>query len=519
MVKEYHVRPGVTRSTLIRKKDCLRPPFMQKFRARTSKIMKTTEPDRIRPVPYEDHFHLFRSDLQRILGIAQSSGGRFAELFLEYRVYSFIVMEEDIIKETSESISLGLGIRVVAGEKTGFGYTNDLAFDKIRTAALSAAAIAASPTTSKVVDLRPVRPAHNYYRVREMPHRSPLDRKIELVKKAYLACQNNGPAIKKVKASLNDSIQYVMIANSDGLLVTDARPLIKLSCIAIAEKKGLREYGFSGGGGRVGLEYFTDSLAPETIGKEAAEEALGLLSSRPAPAGEMPVVLSPGHAGVLIHEAVGHLLEADFNRKKTSVFWDKFGRKVGSSLVTIYDDPTIPAFRGSYNIDDEGTPPRKTLLIEKGVIKGLLQDRLSAGLMKMPLTGHGRRQDFTDIPIPRMANTYIEKGVHDPEEILRSVNKGFYADKFQGGQVEDSGKFTFSVSSGFLIENGRLTAPVKQATLIGSNVDILNKITMVGRDLTFGLQTGTCSKEGQDVPVTDGCPTLKISKMTVGGLQ
>ncbi len=470
-------------------------------------------------IPFEDHFRLSHDDLQRALGIAQSSGGRFAEVFLEYRAYSFVLMEEDIIKETAESISLGMGIRVVSGEKTGFGYTNDLAFDKIRRAALSAAAIAASPTTVKVVDLKAGPLARDVYRVREGSHRAPLEKKIGLVKEAYAACQKYSRAVKKVKASLQDSIQYVMIANSDGLLVTDARPLVKLTCLAIAEKGRLREYGFSGGGGRVGLEYFASALTPRRIGTEAAREALNLLEARPAPAGEMPVVLSPGHAGVLIHEAVGHLLEADFNRKKTSVFWDKFGRKIGSDLITIYDDPTIPAFRGSYNIDDEGTLPRKTLLIEKGVIKGLLQDRLSAGLMKMPLTGHARRQDYSDIPLPRMANTYIEKGESDPAGIIRSVKKGFYADKFQGGQVEDSGKFTFSVSSGFLIEDGKLTAPVKQATLIGSNVDILNKIEMVGHDLTFGLQTGTCSKEGQDVPVTDGCPTLKISKMTVGGLE
>jgi len=470
-------------------------------------------------VPFEDHFRLSRDDIQRILGIAQSSGGRFAEVYLEYRVFNSIVMEEDIIKETAESISLGLGVRVIAEEKTGYGYTNDLSFEKIKKAALSAAAIASSPTTVRVVNLRTVHPPHNYYRAREIPHRAPLERKIGLVQEAYRACQKSAPAVKKVKAALLDQIQYVMIANTDGLLVADARPLVKLSCVAIAEKRGKREYGFSGGGGRVGLEYFSSALTPAQIGKEAAVEALSLLEARPAPAGEMPVVLAPGHAGVLIHEAVGHLLEADFNRKKTSVFWDKFGKKVGSPQVTIYDDPTLPAFRGSYNIDDEGTPPRKTLLIEKGVIKGLLQDRLSAGLMKMPLTGHGRRQDFTDMPIPRMANTYIEKGDHEPAEIIRSVKKGFYADKFQGGQVEDSGKFTFSVSSGFLIENGRLTAPVKQATLIGSNVDILNKIEMVGHDLAFGLQTGTCSKEGQDVPVNDGCPTLKISMMTVGGLE
>lgn len=267
----------------------------------------------------------------------------------------------------------------------------------------------------------------------------------------------------------------------------------------------------------MGLEYFVNELTPEKIGQEASKEALLLLEAIEPPAGEMPVVLAPGHSGVLIHEAVGHLLEADFNRKKTSIFWDKMGKKVGSSQINIYDNPTIPYFRGSYNIDDEGTVPKETLLIEKGKIVGLLQDRLSAQLMKAPLTGHGRRQDYTCIPLPRMSNTYIDKGEYTPEEIIKSVNRGFYAHKYQGGQVEDSGKFTFSISSGFLIERGKLKAPVKQATLIGTNIDILKKIEMVGSDLEYSLQTGTCGKEGQEIPVTDGCPTIKIAKMTVGG--
>ena len=469
------------------------------------------------PVPFEDHFGLSVEDLRRILAAALASGGDFAELYLEYRAYNYVMMEDDIIKESAESISLGMGVRVISGEKTGYGYTNDFAPDKIRRAALAAAAIANTPRTVQAIDLRAQTIGHDYYRAGEPCHRLPLDPKIELVKQAYLACQSADPAVFKVKAGFQDSIQFVTIANSEGLLVSDARPMAKLTCTAIAEKGELREHGYCGGGGRVGLEYFRGTMTPEEIGREAAREAVGLLEAKDAPAGEMPVVLSPGHAGVLIHEAVGHLLEADFNRKKTSIFWDKLGKKVGSPLITIYDDPTIPAFRGSYNVDDEGTPPRKTLLIEKGVIKGLLQDRLSAGLMKMPLTGHARRQDYSDIPIPRMANTYIAPGATPREDILKSVKKGFYADRFSGGQVEDSGKFTFSVSSGYLIENGRLTAPVKQATLIGSNIDILNKIEMVGSDLTFSLQTGTCSKEGQDVPVMDGCPTMKISKMTVGG--
>ena len=471
----------------------------------------------IRPVPFEDHFLLSTEDLERTLAIALASGGDFAEVFLEYRAYNFVMMEEDIIKETAESVSLGLGVRVLSGEKTGYGYTNDLSPEKIRRAALAASAIAGAARTVQAIDLRATPLTHNYYRVGEAAHRIPLEPKFAFVKEAYLACQAADAAVKKVKAGIQDSIQFVTIANSDGLLVSDARPMVKLTCTAISEKGVLRESGYSGGGGRVGLEYFRDVRHPADIGREAALEAVGLLEAKDAPAGEMPVVLSPGHAGVLIHEAVGHLLEADFNRKKTSIFWDKFGKKVGSELITIYDDPTIPAFRGSYNVDDEGTPPRKTLLIEKGVIRGLLQDRLSGGLMNMALTGHARRQDYSDMPIPRMANTYIAAGQTPREDIIKSVKKGFYADRFQGGQVEDSGKFTFSVSSGFLIENGRLTAPVKQATLVGSNIDILNKIEMVGADLAFSLQTGTCSKEGQDVPVMDGCPTMKISKMTVGG--
>lgn len=469
------------------------------------------------PLPFRDHFGLSSEDLRKILGIALSRGGDFADLYLEYRRYSSINMEEDIIKETAESIVCGLGIRVIKGDQTGYGFTNDLAENKIHQAALSASAIALSGSAGKTRPFRERSFSHNYYSTRIPPHDASLAKKISLVKAAYGAAQKHDPAITKVKAGLQDVIQYVRIVNSEGLSVQDARPMVRLTCLAIAEKSGLRESGYSGGGGRVGLEYFARDLTPEDIGREAAREALSLLEAVPAPPGEMPIVLSPGHSGVLVHEAVGHLLEADFIRKKTSIFWNKLGKPVASELVTIYDDPTIPFFRGSYNVDDEGTLPRKTCLIRRGIMVGLLQDRLSARLMKQRPTGHGRRQDFATWPIPRMSTIYIAPGASPPEEILRSVKKGFYADRFQGGQVEDSGKFTFSVSSGFLIEDGRLTTPVKQATLIGTNIDVLKKITMVGSDLAFGLQTGTCSKDGQDVPVSDGCPTIKISRMTVGG--
>ena len=469
------------------------------------------------PLPYRDHFGLAPEDLRKTLGVALSRGGDFADIYLEYRRYSSILMEEDIIKETAESIVLGMGIRVLKGDQTGFGYTNDLAPDKVRQAALSASAIALSGTAGRTRPLKDRPVGHNYYATGSAPHNASLRTKIELVRRAYGAAQKHDPSITKVKAGLQDLIQYVQIVNSEGLNVQDARPLVRLTCVAIAEKGGLRESGYSGGGGRVGLAYYRSDYTPEEIGRDAAREAVGLLEAVPAPPGEMPIVLSPGHSGVLVHEAVGHLLEADFNRKKTSIFWNKLGRRVASDLVTIYDDPTIPFFRGSYNVDDEGTFPRKTCLIRDGIMAGLLQDRLSARIMKRKPTGHGRRQDFATWPIPRMSTIYIAAGSSDPEEIVRSVRKGFYADRFQGGQVEDSGKFTFSVSSGYLIEDGRLTRPVKQATLIGTNIEVLKNITLVGSDLRFGLQTGTCSKDGQDVPVSDGCPTLKISRMTVGG--
>jgi TldD protein len=468
---------------------------------------------------YVDHFELSPSDLRSVLGLALSSGGDFAEIFMEYRTYDFINMEEDIIKETAEAVSIGLGIRVLAGDRTGFGYTNDLSLDKVKKTARTAAAIARGKAASAPPPpaLRDRTRTTSCYAVRRPAGKASLRAKMALVREAYAAARGFDRRIAKVKANYSDSLKHMCVANSEGLLVRDTRPMVKLVCVAISEKDGKRESGYWGGGGRVGVEYFSEVLTPRRIGEEAAREALLLLEAADAPAGEIPIVLAPGHSGVLIHEAVGHLLEADFNRKRTSVFWNKMGKRVGSPLVTIYDDPTIPSFRGSYNIDDEGTPPQKTLLIEKGVVRGLLQDRLSSRLMRGRLTGHGRRQDYSHAPIPRMANTYIAAGGDAPEDILRSVKKGFYVSSLSGGQVEDSGKFTFSVSLGYLIEDGKLTAPVKQATLIGTNIDVLKKIDRVGSDLEFGLQTGTCSKDGQDVPVTDGCPTLRIEKMTVGG--
>ncbi len=467
--------------------------------------------------PLEKIFPLSRDDLVRVLTTALSRGGEFSDIFLEHRVHHVITMEEDIIKETSESISLGLGIRVIFGDMTGYGYTNDLSLEKVKRVARTAGAVAGEGGGKRIGFLRPTFLENNFYPLSFPADTARLEEKISLVKRTYEAAQDVDRKIKKVKVIFLDQSQSLIVADSDGNIVSDRRPLVKLACSTISEKGKRREAGFCGGGGRVGLEYFSKDLTPERIGQEAAQESLHLLEAVDPPAGEMPVVLAPGHSGVLIHEAVGHLLEADFIRRKTSIFWDKMGKEVGSGQLNIYDDPTIPHFRGSYNVDDEGIVPHCIPLIQRGKMVGLLQDKLSAKLMGMPLTGHGRRQDYTSIPLPRMSNTYVDRGEYDPEEIIRSVQEGFYAHKFQGGQVEDSGKFTFSVSSGFLIEDGRLTAPVRQATLIGSNIDILTRIDKLGSDLEFGLQTGTCGKGGQGIPVNDGCPTIKIRRMTVGG--
>jgi len=460
------------------------------------------------------------NDLRKILQIALSRGGDFSDLFLEYRIDRSILMEEDLIKESAETITMGLGIRVIKKDQTGYAYTNDLSTEKINKVALAAAAIAGSngKKTSRIY-LKHFRPRKDVALARKAATSLPLSEKIDLVQRAYLSALKHDPSIKKVQVAYGESLQQVWLLNSEGISVVDSRPMVKLVVMALAEKNGRWESGFFGGGGRVDLNYFYHQLTPEKIGLEAAREACLLLEAIEPPAGELPVVLAPGHSGVLIHEAVGHLLEADFIRKKTSIFWNKLGQKVGCEQINIYDDPTLPGFRGSYNFDDEGNRAQKVLLVEKGVVSGFLLDFLSSRLMKARVNGHGRRQDFTTWPLPRMSNTFIAPGEYSPEEIIHSVKKGFYVSRLSGGQVEDSGKFTFSVTLGFLIENGQLTRPVKQATLIGTNLDILQKVKMVGSDLEFGLQTGTCTKEGQDVPVSDGCPTLKISRMTIGGIK
>ncbi len=463
----------------------------------------------------ESYFGFTKEDIRKLLETALSKGGDFSELFFEHKQANSVTMQEDIIKSSSESVSLGVGIRVLKGEATGYAFTNDLTFEKIKQAALTAAAIASAKSKNNIAAMTYIKPAVQAYSLHDNLAGTELKSKIDLIKRAYTSAQKYDPRIVKVSATLADEVQRVTIANSKGLLVSDVRPQARLVVIATAESNGVKNTGFGNDGGRIGYDFYSNVRTPEDIGKEASEEAIILLDAKNPPPGEQMVVLSKDKSGVMIHEAVGHPLEADANWKKTSIMWDKMGQQVANDIVTIYDDATIPDYRGSLNIDDEGTNTEPVPLIEKGKLVGYMNDLLAAKILGQKPNGHGRRESYQHPPIPRMNNTILAKGEHDPEEIIRSVKKGFYAKTYQGGMVNNTGKFTFSVNLGYLIEDGKLTAPLKNATLIGSNIQILKEVDMVGNDMGFFL--GTCGKDGQSVPVTCGTPSLRIRKMTVGG--
>jgi TldD protein len=461
--------------------------------------------------------HLSRKQLNQIISQALVSADHFSDMFLEYRIDRSVYIEEDIIKESTDHISMGAGIRVMQGDQVGFAYSNSLEPEDLKRAAKTASAIARDKGDRQVI-LPPLRPREAKAVVYDLDlpvTGIPLTRKIDLIRRTESDAMAVDPRIIKVQVTLSNQLQFLCIANSEGLLASDMRPQVRLMCSALAEEKDKRYTGFDSTGGRIGWDALEKSLSSRSIGKHAAGEALLLLSSRDPVPGEQPIVLGSAQSGVMIHEAVGHLLEGDGIRKKTSILWNRLGQEIASPHVTLYDDPTRFGLRGSLHIDDEGTPAKKTLLIDKGRLTGFLQDRISARALNMPLTGNARRSSYQDYPIPRMTNTYMEPGHFTPEEIIASVKKGFFASSFQGGQVQDSGKFTFSVNLGYQIENGKLGRPIRNATLIGTNTEVLRDIEMVGNDLGFFL--GTCGKEGQSVPVTAGLPTVKVKHMTVGG--
>ena len=456
-----------------------------------------------------------QASLRRVLDTALHSGGDFADIYIESRLAQSVMLEEGLIKETTEHCVLGAGIRVMAGAISGFAYTNDLTEQGLLQAAKTASTISRSGGRVQSVDLRRAKPCADVYDRREPGAETDLIHKLNLVRQAEAAAYGFDPRIEKVQVSLGDSMQSVLIANSEGVLAADVRPQMRLSVSATALDKGQRHSGHGSTGGRVGLTFFNEADRATSVGVEAAKEAVTLLGAVNPDAGTMPVVLGAKHSGVMIHEAVGHPMEADGHWKKTAVLHPFWQKKVASDCVSIVDDPTLPAMRGSLNVDDEGQTPQRTVLIDKGRFVGRLNDRLSAQKLDAPPNGHGRRDGYTSMPVPRMTNTFLMPGEAASEDIIKSVKHGFYAHSYQGGMVQGSGKFTFSINLGWKIEHGQLTVPVKNATLIGHNLDILKKIEMVGSDTGWFL--GTCGKEGQSAAVTAGTPTLKISAMTVGG--
>jgi TldD protein len=468
-----------------------------------------------------EKYNVTNGDLEAYLTEALSRGGDYADLYFEYRVNHSIALEEQIIKSATKGINAGVGVRVISGEKTGYAYSDDLNRDNIMKAARTAAFIAnASPQGGTLGIDNPLPQEHNLYSVPVFPTELEIAQKITLLEQADIAARAFDPRIKQVQASYIDETKHVLIVTSDGRCVWDIQPLVRLNVSCIAEEGGRRQSGYQGGGARRALDAFTGELDPKELARESARQAVLQLRAVDAPAGPMEVVLGPGWPGILLHEAIGHGLEADFNRKKTSAFAGLVGQKVASELCTVVDDGTIPFRRGSLNIDDEGNPTHETVLIEKGVLQGYLQDRLSSKLMNVPLTGNGRRQSYDHIPLPRMTNTFMMSGDSAPEDIIKSVRKGLYAVHFGGGQVDiTSGKFVFSTSEAYLIEDGKLTAPVKGATLIGDGPTVLRQVTAVGNDLQLDHGVGICGKDGQTIPVSVGLPTIKIREITVGGTE
>ena len=467
---------------------------------------------------FASKFNITERDLESYLSEALSSGGDYADLYFEYVATCAISIDESIVKSATQGVTLGVGVRVISGERTGYAYSDDLSPEKIRKAAKVAACIANGPTQVDKTGLYEG-PKRDLYPLLVAPGETSLAERVDLVKRADRAARAGDPRIFQVQASYVDNIRHVLVATSDGVLNYDRQPLARMGVAALARQDGgTPQRGYSGGGGRVGLDFFLTDKTPEHFAAQAVRQALIQLDAIPAPAGEMTVVLGPGWPGILLHEAVGHCLEADFNRKGVSAFSDRIGQQVASPLCTVVDDGAIQNRRGSLNVDDEGNPTQHNVLIENGVLRGYLQDKLSSRITRAKPTGSGRRESYQHIPMPRMTNTFMLAGESDPEDIIRSVPKGLYCANFGGGQVDiTSGNFVFSASESYLIEDGRLTAPVRGATLIGNGPEALKYVSMVGSDLKLDEGVGVCGKEGQSVPVGVGIPTIKLDRMTVGG--
>lgn len=462
--------------------------------------------------PYE----IDTAGLQEVFGQMFSHNVDYADLYFQYSRGENWALEEGIVKSGSFDIDQGVGVRAISGDKTAFAYSDDISMPALASAAQATRAIARQGASHSVQAIRRSKGRELY-----LPH-DPISalndkEKVALLEKLEGYARAVDKRVIQVMASLSGDYEVILVARSDGVLAADVRPLVRMSLQVIAEENGRREQGVAGGGGRFDYAYFTDDVLRDYAAK-AVHQALVNLNAKPAPAGTMTVVLGAGWPGILLHEAIGHGLEGDFNRKGSSAFSGRIGERVAAAGVTVVDDGTIARRRGSLNVDDEGNPSQCTVLIENGILKGYLQDNLNARLMNVAVTGNGRRESFAHIPMPRMTNTYMLNGDKSPEEIIASVKHGLYAVNFGGGQVDiTSGKFVFSAAEAYMIENGRISYPVKGATLIGNGPDILTQVSMIGNDMALDPGVGTCGKEGQSVPVGVGQPTLRIEGLTVGG--
>ncbi len=457
--------------------------------------------------------------LDRALGAAMSRQLDYADLYLQLTRYETWAVEDGIVKEGAYSVDQGVGVRAVTGERTGFAYSDQLDEESLQDAVAAARGIARAQGSGKVKVARPVSYRPLYAGIDPLGTMSDSD-KVQLLADIDHRTRAMDSRIIQVMASLAGVYEIVLLQASDGTLSADVRPLVRMNVSVIMEKDGRREQGYAGGGGRGDYSVVTGNGRPLEIAAEAVRLAGVNLGAMPSPAGNMPVVLSAGWPGILLHEAIGHGLEGDFNRKGTSAFTGRIGERVANEQCTVVDDGTLAGRRGSLNVDDEGTPTQCNTLIEAGVLKGYMFDKLNARLMNTHSTGNGRRESFAHTPMPRMTNTYMLPGKYDPEEIIASVERGLYAPNFGGGQVDiTSGKFVFSASEAYLIENGKKTVAVKGAMLIGSGPEVLTRVSMVGNDLMLDGGVGTCGKEGQSVPVGVGQPTIRVDSMTVGGTQ
>ena len=470
---------------------------------------------------FRERFGIDERALERAFGTALERPLDDADCFFEVSTQDSVVLEEGIVKSGNRHLEQGVGVRAIAGERQGYAHSDEISVESLELAARTARAISEGSGADSSVAVRGGAPQHDLYPVALAPTEVPIPAKVDLLNEIDAYARSRDPRVKQVMASVVSQHRQVLIARADGSWVTDVRPLVRLNVQVIAEGEGgRREVGFQGCGGRRELAEFMTPDAWKPLVDEAVRLAAVNLEAGPCPAGTMDVVLGPGWPGILLHEAIGHGLEGDFNRKGTSAFSGRIGERVASPGVTVVDDGTLPGRRGSLNVDDEGTPTQRTVLIEDGILTGYLHDRLNAGLMGHTPTGNGRRESYAHLPMPRMTNTFMLAGEEEPEDILRSVKNGLYMVTFGGGQVDiTNGKFVFSASEAYRIEDGKITSPVKGATLIGNGPDALTKVSRIGHDLELDQGIGTCGKDGQGVPVGVGLPTTRLDGITVGGTE